>query len=127
MLWRVALAAVGVAMSTPAPRSPSRASGWWARLRSRGEPDSDPFVALEIQFQLARLSDQLRALHSEPGVFARGRRVIATQAAYDRVLAEACRIAGIATVDEDSVPGLTRSASEREREELELLTRGWSW
>jgi len=125
--WRVALAAVGVAMTTPAPRSTWGAPSWWSRLRGREDVPPDPFAALEVQLGLTRVSEQLRALHSEPRVWARGRRVIATQAAYDSLLATACRLAGIETLADDAVPGLTRSESERAREEFELLIRGWAW
>ena len=127
MLWRVALAAVGVAMAAPAPRSTWSAPSWWSRWRGRNELAPDPFAVLEVQFQLARVSEQLRMLHVEPRVWARGRRVIATQSAYDGLLATACRLAGVETLAEDAVPGLTRSEGEREREELELLARGWAW
>jgi hypothetical protein len=127
MLWRVLLAAVGVAMTAPAPRSTWSAPSWWSRWRTRNELPPDPFAVLEVQFQLTRVSEQLRALHAEPRVWARGRRVIATQAAYDGLLGTACRPAGVETFAEDSVPGLTRSETEREREELELLARGWAW
>jgi len=127
MLWRVALAAVGVAMTAPAPRSTWGAPSWWSRWRTRNELHHDPFAVLEVQLQLTRVSEQLRALHSEPRVWARGRRVIATQSAYDGLLGAACRLAGVETFADDSVPGLTRSESEREREELELLARGWAW
>lgn len=123
--WRVALAAVAVAMTTPAPRSTWSAPSWWRRRGREVLPD--PFAALEVQLQLTRVSEQLRALYAEPRVWARGRRVIATQAAYDGLLATACRLAGIETVAEDTVPGLTRSEREREREEFELLVRGWAW
>ena len=128
MPWRVALAAVGVTMATPTPRSASGAPSWWARWRARNEAvQPDPFVMLEIQFQLARVSDQLRALHAEPRVWARGRRVIAMQSAYDSLLATACRLAGIQTIADAGVPGLTVSTEEREREELELFAHGWAW
>ncbi len=127
MTWRVALAAVGVTMTTPTPRPPWSAPTWWARWRGHYEVQPDPFAALEVQLQLTRVSEQLRALLAEPRVWARGRRVIATQAAYDGLLATACRLAGVETFDEDTVPGLTRSESEREREEFELLVRGWAW
>ena len=127
MPWRVALAVVGVTVVAPESRPSSRAPGWWSRRRGRHDLTPDPFAALEIQVQLARVSAQLRALHAEPRVWGRGRRVIATQAAYDSLLGTACRLAGVETVDEDTVPGLTRSDDERARQELELLMRGWAW
>ncbi len=128
MPWRVALAAVGVTMMTPTPRSLSRAPSWWTRWRTRHEEvPPDPFAVLELQFHLARVSEQLRVLYAEPRVWARGRRVIAMQSAYDSLLATACRLAGIPTIADAGVPGLTVSTVEREREELELFARGWAW
>jgi len=128
MPWRVALAAVGVTMMTPTPRPASGAPSRWSRWRMRNvDVPPDPFAVLELQFQLARVSDQLRALHAEPRVWALGRRVIAMQSAYDSLLATACRLAGIQTIADAGVPGLTVSTDEREREELELFAHGWAW
>lgn len=80
----------------------------------------DPFEALGIQMRLAAVSEQLRAIDTDERMFARGRRRIAYQAAYDALLADACRLAGIEIVDEVD-------DAERLREELELASRGWSW
>jgi hypothetical protein len=88
----------------------------------------DPFDVLVVQVQLGRLSAQLRALEADPHAWARGRRILATQAAYDALLAEACRLAGVPVEQEWSPEpwGPTREP-ERFREEIELASRGWSW
>lgn len=109
-------------------------------------PPPDPFEVLALQVRLGLLADQLRALESDPQVFARARRLMAVRSAYDALLAEACRLAGVEP-DEDGgapVPGEQRagrdrtgmhrsehvtvvSDDERFREEMELASRGWSW
>ncbi len=88
----------------------------------------DPFDVLVVQVQLGRLSAQLRDLEADQHAWARGRRILATQAAYDALLAEACRLAGVPVEQEWSPEpwGPTREP-ERFREEIELASRGWSW
>ncbi|MCV2392723.1 hypothetical protein OEB99_00225 [Actinotalea sp. M2MS4P-6] len=90
---------------------------WWARRSAR----PDPFEALAIQVRLAAVTAQLHTIDTDERMFARGRRRIAYQAAYDALLADACRLAGV------SVPDGEVSEDERLREELELTARGWSW
>ncbi|WP_233404409.1 hypothetical protein [Actinotalea solisilvae] len=88
----------------------------------------DPFDVLVVQVQLGRLTAQMRALDADPHAWARGRRMLAAQAAYDALLAEACRLAGVPVEQEWSPEpwGPTREP-ERFREEMELASRGWSW
>ncbi|WP_255491705.1 hypothetical protein [Actinotalea sp. JY-7876] len=88
----------------------------------------DPFDVLAVQVRLGVLAAQLRSLEVDPRAWARGRRIIAAQAAYDALLAEACRLAGV-PVDADAVlaPWGPGREPERFREELELASRGWSW
>lgn len=94
-------------------------------LPRRGTPEPDPFAMLTVQEQLSRIAAHIRALDADPKVWARGRRMIAAQTAYDAVLAEACRMAG---VDLDVAPmPLPLDEPERFREEIELAERGWSW
>jgi hypothetical protein len=61
-------------------------------------------------------------------VYARVHHLRATEAAYDALLDEACRLAGIPTQPQ---PGrLSTIALDRDtrfREEVELASRGWSW
>ncbi|WP_024286228.1 hypothetical protein [Cellulomonas sp. KRMCY2] len=102
-----------------------RTTGRTRRGRRTAEPD--PFDALDVQVRLGQVAALVRALESDPKVWARGKRMQATQAAYDDLLAEACELAGV------EVPPLDRAATrplddpERFREELELASRGWSW
>lgn len=65
--------------------------------------------------RLGVLSGQLRDLEADDRAFARARRIKATEAAYDDLLAEACVLAGV-----DPAP-------DRFSRELELASSGWSW
>lgn len=97
----------------------------WLRRRGHGPIEPDPFAMLTVQEQLSRLAAHIRALDADPKVWARGRRMIAAQTAYDAVLAEACRMAGV-DLDAGPMP-LPLDEPERFREEIELAERGWSW
>jgi len=93
-----------------------------ARLRRRGGPGPDPFDTLRLQTRLGELAGEIRRVEAAPRVYARAHRLVALQAAYDDLLDEACRLAG--------VPGesdLERGEQRRWLEEQELATRGWSW
>ena len=92
------------------------------KLRRRPPPGPDPFVALWLQTRLGAVADHVRALELDPRTFARAERIIATQLAYDDLLAEACRLAGV-----DVIPRPRGDAQERFREEVELAARGWTW
>ncbi|MCL3860948.1 hypothetical protein M1R94_08025 [Actinotalea sp. K2] len=85
-------------------------------------PEPDPFAALSLQVRLGFLATQLLALEADQRAWARGKRIQATQAAYDDLLDEACRLAGVEL--EATAP---RTEPERFREEIELASRGWSW
>ena len=109
-------------------RERRRGRRWIGRLRlgsRRRRPEPDPFAMLTVQEQLSRLAAHIRALDADPKVWARGRRMIAAQTAYDAVLAEACRMAGV-DLDAGPMP-LPLDEPERFREEIELAERGWSW
>jgi len=91
----------------------------------RRPSEPDPFAMLTVQEHLSRIGAHIRALDADPKAWARGRRMIAAQTAYDAVLAEACRMAG---VDLAAGPmALPLAEPERFREEIELAARGWSW
>lgn len=119
---------------------------WRRRHPPPSPPPPDPFEVLALQVRLGLLADQLRVLESDPQVYARARRLMAVRAAYDALLAEACRLAGVELDDDDDgapVTGATNSSTgagmyrsgdllvvsehERFREEMELASRGWSW
>lgn len=97
-----------------------------ARLRRQRpvqEPLSlDPFRTLRLQSRLGAVADQVRQLEADDRAFARAERIVASQLAYDQLLAEACRLAGV-EVDTDAAG----DPRERFREEVELASRGWTW
>jgi hypothetical protein len=99
-----------------------------SRLRRRPPPPPDPFEALRVQMRLAVLAEEVRALERSADVYARVHHLRATEAAYDAMLFEACRLAGVPT---DSQPGrlstVVQDKEERFRAEVELAARGWSW
>jgi hypothetical protein len=93
-----------------------------ARLRPRGGAEPDPFDTLRLQTRLGELAGEIRRVQATPRVYAKAHRLMALEAAYDDLLDEACRLAG--------VPGeanLERGEQKRWLEEQELATRGWSW
>ncbi len=95
-----------------------RASG---RLR-HAPPGPDPFDALHVQMRLTIVAEHLRRLEDDPHAWARAERIIASQLAYDALLADACRLAGV-----EVRPRPKGDPWERMREEVELAARGWTW
>lgn len=99
----------------------------WLLLRlRRPAPPPDPFEVLRVQMRLAVLADEVRALERSQDVYARGHHLRATEAAYDALLIEACRLAGVPTAG-PHVSTVVQDREERFREEVELTARGWSW
>lgn len=105
---------------------------WRSRLASRlertagrlrhGANQPDPFDVLRVQVRLGILADQVRGLEADRQVYAKAHRLRVTKAAYDDLLEEACRLAGV-PLERDRGP----REQERLREEVELASRGWSW
>jgi hypothetical protein len=93
-----------------------------SRLRRDPVPRADPFATLRVQERLGKVADHVRELEVDTHTFARAERIIASQLAYDQLLAEACRLAGVEV--EQHPKG---DAAERFREEVELASRGWTW
>ncbi|MFI6828047.1 hypothetical protein ACIBG5_13160 [Kribbella sp. NPDC050241] len=92
------------------------------RRRRRAGVEADPFATLWVQTRLGHLAGEIRRIETTPRIYARAHRLMAVEAAYDDLLDEACRLAG--------VPGeadLERSEEKRWLEERELASRGWSW
>ena len=87
----------------------------------------DPFDALDVQVRLGQVAAHVRALEADDRSWARGKRMQATQAAYDDLLAEACLLAGVDVPEVDRATPRPADDPERFREELELASRGWSW
>jgi len=80
----------------------------------------DPFSALEVQMALARLERLVDELQRDDRRFARAHHLYAAIAAYDRLLDEACRLAGVP-------PQTGTGEVRRVLTEVELRARGWSW
>ncbi len=93
-----------------------------SRLRRHRTTPPDPFAALRVQQRLGIVAAYVQKLEADTTVIARAERIIASQLAYDYLLEEACRMAGV-DVPEHALgdPG------ERFREEVELASRGWAW
>lgn len=136
-----------LAIIVPSPNPPrglrGRLRAWRERRQTRrdGLPDEatvphqslptgdDPLAVLAIQVRLGVLADHIRELESDERIWARGRRLEAAQAAYDALLDEACRLAGIPShLPPAGGAGLRRNSEpDRFEDELALAQRGWSW
>jgi hypothetical protein len=92
------------------------------RLRREHRYVPDPFDALRVQTRLSAVANHVHSLEMEPHTFALAERLIASQLAYDQLLAEACGLAGV-----EVLPRAKGDPQERFREEVELTSRGWSW
>lgn len=88
----------------------------------RRVPVPDPFDALHVQMRLGIVADHLQRLEADRHAWARAERIIASQLAYDALLADACRLAGV-----EVLPRAKGDPWERMREEVELASRGWTW
>lgn len=94
--------------------------GVLARLVGR-ERAVDPFLTLELQGRLSRLSAELERLdQGRDRRFARGHHLRAALEAYERTLDDACQVAGV-RVD----PG--RGTAHRLLAEVALQEQGWNW
>ena len=92
----------------------------WTGRTGRGRRDVDPFSALEVQLALARIERLISDLQRDDRRFARAHHLYSAVAAYDRLLTEACALAGVELPQGE---GDTR----RLLAEVELRARGWSW
>jgi hypothetical protein len=93
-----------------------------SRLRRPRHPAPDPFAALRVQQRLGVVAQYVQRLEADRTIIARAERIIASQLAYDYLLAEACQMAGV-----DIPPHAAGDPAERFREEVELASRGWAW
>jgi hypothetical protein len=91
------------------------------RLRRPAVPEPDPFDTLFLQTRLGHLAGEIRRVEATR-MYAKAHKLMALEAAYDDLLDEACRLAGVA--DEAD---LKRGEAKRWLEEQELASRGWSW
>lgn len=88
--------------------------------RHRPLPGPDPFASLDVQYRLGRVAAEIRHLELDDGRWARAHHRRAAEAAYDDLLVEACRLAGIPVPD-------TLAAVRRVIVEGDLRSRGWTW
>ncbi|ACZ32102.1 hypothetical protein Xcel_3101 [Xylanimonas cellulosilytica DSM 15894] len=109
-----------VALTCAAVRARNRRREYERRMR-----DGDPLDTLVLQLRLGQIAAELRRL-AESHDFATAHHTRAAQAAYDALLAEACRRAGLDVPPPAAATHRTEE-SERLREELELTSRGWTW
>jgi hypothetical protein len=122
VLWTLLLSVL------PRPPSPMRRrlERMWdhatGRVLHRDPPPPDPFEALRLQNRLGALAGEIRDIEGNPHVFAKMHRLVALRAAYDDLLDEACRLAGVPPTQ-----GEARGDDLRWHEEQELAARGWSW
>jgi hypothetical protein len=90
-----------------------------ARLRPPPPPVLDPFEVLHIQMRLHSIAHEIRQLHDDETIYARAARLKARTAAYDALLQNACDLAGVIDLADDTDP--------RTERELQLTARGWTW
>ena len=91
------------------------------RLHRRPIPGPDPFVTLRLQTRLGHLAGEIRRVEATR-MYAKAHKLMALEAAYDDLLDEACRLAGVSEEAD-----LKRGEAKRWLEEQELASRGWSW
>jgi hypothetical protein len=102
----------------PAPHTSSRVRAW--RLRWRSRVVIDPFETLRVQRSLARLEREIDRLRSDDKGFAVAHHLRAAVLAYDDLLGEARRLAGM-----EETPA--RGSAGRLLTVAELHARGWDW
>lgn len=91
------------------------------RLHPRPVPGPDPFDTLRLQTRLGHLAEEIRRVEGTR-MYAKAHKLMALEAAYDDLLDEACRLAGVSEEAD-----LKRGEAKRWLEEQELASRGWSW
>ena len=124
VLFLVLCALLNLLLPQPPPsrwrrRLTERLSG---KFRRQTVPEPDPFDTLRLQTRLSHLAGEIRRIETSPRIYARAHRLMAVEAAYDDLLDEACRLAGVPGEEE-----LKRGEEKRWHEEQELASRGWSW
>lgn len=114
------------AVLRPLRRALRRLPGRPAVSRPRKPVVVDVFDTLRVQSRLGAVADEILRLESDRSVFARASRLRAALRAYDDLLTEACRLAGV-RLDAVGPVDYPFVDAAREKAELELASRGWSW
>lgn len=81
---------------------------------------ADPFDTLAVQYRLSALAAEIRHLEGGHRCWARGFHLVAATSAYDGLLCDAARMAGVPVPDAE--PPVRRLILERD-----LHERGWRW
>lgn len=92
----------------------------WSGGRSAPCIAADPFETLNVQLRLTRIVGEICRLERDQGRWARAHHLAATTRAYDDLLIEAARMAGVPVPD---APAPIR----RVMIESALRHDGWSW
>lgn len=121
LTWAGVAATSGVLGARAALRNAAR-----RREARRAALLGDPVSTLELQERLGAMARELQELGNRRE-FAAVHHWRAAQGAYDALLREACRRAGLPGADGPLVAGERTAAVERFEAELELSARGWTW
>jgi hypothetical protein len=100
------------------------------KRRSSPSDQPDPFTVLNVQHRLGLIATELRVLEAKDAdltYYARAHRIHTRRSAYDQLLAEACKLAGVPAQHPGPEGRICRTADERFSVEMELAARGWHW
>lgn len=92
----------------------------WPGHRAAPAVMADPFETLTVQLRLTRIVGEIRRLERDQGRWARAHHLAAATRAYDDLLADAARLAGMPLPD--AAPPIRRVMIESA-----LRHDGWDW
>lgn len=92
----------------------------WPGGKTAPEVTADPFETLTVQLRLTRIVAEIRRLERDQGRWARAHHLAAATRAYDDLLADAARLAGLPLPD--APPAIRRVMVESA-----LRHDGWDW
>lgn len=92
----------------------------WPGGRAAPAVTADPFETLTVQLRLSRVAGEIRRLERDQGRWARAHHLAAASRAYDDLLLDAARLAGLPVPD--APPAIRRVMIESA-----LRHDGWSW
>ncbi|SDT70196.1 hypothetical protein [Jiangella sp. DSM 45060] len=92
----------------------------WPGGRVAPAVTADPFETLTVQLRLSRVAGEIRRLERDQGRWARAHHLAAASRAYDDLLLDAARLAGLPVPD--APPAIRRVMIESA-----LRHDGWSW
>lgn len=92
-------------------------------LRGREAGERELFAVLQVQMRLSALTLSLHRIETDPELYGRQHHLLTTLGAYDRLLAEACTMAGL-EIDAEEPDDVEAVRMQRE---LALCANGWTW